>query len=98
MEIVLKASGEAWRSSGRPKIGTEPIPEYVYDALRATYNTGEVGVMRIRTPADLEECHELLALMRRAARKLGKRLATQPYKTSAITDRVAYRLVDRTKP
>lgn len=93
MEIVLKKTEDAWRSSGRPR--SSQVSEEVYAALRSTYNTGEVGVIIIRTPQDLAECRELLAEMRRAAKAMGKRVATQPWKLSTISDRLVYRLVDK---
>lgn len=91
MEIVLRDAGEVWRSRGRIP---EPVPPYVVQALASTYGTGKVGVVIIRTDEDRVQAHELIALMRRAARQMGRRLAIQPAPAS-ITDRFAYRLVDR---
>lgn len=95
MDIKLRPEGEAWRRRGRTKTA---VPQFIIDALMATYDTGEVGVIPIRSPDDKRDAMEFVTLARRACRQAGQyRVLFQPKPHTATTE-LRFRVVERIDP
>ena len=94
MDIRLRPESEAWRRRGRAR---NEVPPFILQALMATYETGEVGVIPIRTEEEKREAMQFVTLARRAARQDGRfRVQFQPKPHTATTE-LRFRAIERTE-
>ncbi len=95
MELDLKPKREVWRKRGRQPM---ELPEEVYELLKRTYRTGEVGIITFDPddPDDIAEMEDLLSKLRSGANRQEKRLRVQ--NTEYDQGIVRYEMCDKAKP